>query len=385
MRPSTLARMFDELDPDDLRRRPGVKWALARPGVLSAWVADMDFAAPAPVRAAVARHADFGYPLWDERPEHNPLRGAFVERMAARHGVAFDPAHVRLFTELNQALQAVLHVATAPGDAVAVHTPTYPPFLETVHGMGRRLVPIPYVDDGSGWTFDAERLAADVVRHGVRALVLVNPHNPTGRVLTRTELTAIAAVAEEHDLVVIADEIHSDLTYNGFTHVPFASLCPHRTVTLYAASKSYNLAGLRCAVAHLGDARVRSGLASLPPLLLGEVSVLSVLATLAAWQECEDWLAEARATLARNRALVADGLPPGVRHHSPEATYLAWLDCRGLDLDVDPAAFFLERADVLLSPGPDYGAAGFVRLNFATSGPLVSEMLERMRAAVERG
>ena len=140
--------------------------------------------------------------------------------MAARHGVAFDPAHVRLFTELNQALQAVLHVATEPGDAVAMHTPTYPPFLDSVHGMGRRLVPIPMVDNGSGWTFDAGRLAADVERHGVRALVLVNPHNPTGRVFTRAELSAVAAVAEEHDLVVIADEVHSDLTYDGFTHIP---------------------------------------------------------------------------------------------------------------------------------------------------------------------
>ncbi|MGB3444114.1 MAG: aminotransferase class I/II-fold pyridoxal phosphate-dependent enzyme [Actinophytocola sp.] len=374
--------MFDQLDPDDLRQRPGAKWALADPGVLPAWVADMDFTAPKAVRAAVARHADFGYPLWDERPEQNPLRGAFVARMAARHGVALDAGHVRLFTELNQALQVVLHVATEPGDAVAVHTPTYPPFLESVHGMGRRLVPIPLTDSGAGWTFDADRLAADVVRHGVRALVLVNPHNPTGRVFTRAELTAIAAVAEEHDLVVIADEVHSDLTYDGFTHIPFASLCPHRTVTLYSASKSYNLAGLRCAVAHVGDARVRSGLAKLPPLLLGEVSVLSVLATLAAWQECDDWLFEAKATLARNRALVAGGLPEGVRHHSPEATYLAWLDCRELRLDVDPAAFFLERADVLLSPGPDYGSTGYVRLNFATSGPLVEELLNRMATAV---
>lgn len=373
--------MFDQLDPDDLRQRPGVKWALAEPGVLPAWVADMDFTAPEAVRAAVARHADLGYPRWDERPEQNPLREAFAERMATRHGVVFDPAHVRLFTELNQALQAVLYVATEPGDAVAIHTPTYPPFLDTVHGMGRRLVPIPLSDNGSGWVFDVARLAADVARHGVRALVLVNPHNPTGRVFTRAELTAIAEVAEAHDLVVIADEVHSDLTYDGFTHVPFASLCPHRTVTLYSASKSYNLAGLRCAVTHVGDARVRSGLAKLPPLLLGEVSVLSVLATLAAWRECDGWLSEAKATLARNRALVAEGLPKGMRHHSPEATYLAWLDCRELELDADPAAFFLARADVLLSSGPDFGATGYVRLNFATSGPLVSEMLDRMRLA----
>jgi cystathionine beta-lyase len=375
--------MFDTLDPDVLRTRPGVKWARTEPGVLSAWVADMDFPAPEVVRAAVARHADLGYPGWDEHPERNPLRAAFVERMAARNGVALDPTHVRLFTELSQAVQAVLHVATAPGDAVAIHTPTYPPFIETVHVMGRRLVPIPLQDTENGWTFDAERLAADVARHGVRALVLVNPHNPTGRVFTRAELTSIAEVAERHDLVVIADEIHSDLTYEGFPHVPFASLCPHRTVTMYSASKSYNLAGLRCAVTHVGDARVRAALAALPPLLLGEVSVLSVLATLAAWQEGESWLTEARATLARNRALLAGGLPNGVRHHAPEATYLAWLDCRSLGLEVDPAAFFLDRAAVRLSPGPDYGLAGYVRLNFATSGPLVTEMLARMAAAVD--
>jgi cystathionine beta-lyase len=374
--------MFDDLDPDELQRRPGVKWTLAGPGVLPAWIADMDFPVPPAVRAAVARHVDLGYPVWDEHPERNPLCGTFVERVAARHGVGLDPAHVRLFTELNHALQAVLYVATAPGDAVAIHTPTYPPFLETIHGMDRRLVPVPYADDGAGWVFDAGRLAEDVVRHGVRVLVLVNPHNPTGRVLTRAELTAVAAVAEEHDLVVVSDEIHSDLVHDGHEHVPFASLCPHRTVTLHSASKSYNLAGLRCSIAHVGDARVRAGLAALPPKLLGEVSVLSVLATLAAWRESDDWLAEVRATLARNRALVAEGLPEGIRHRAPEATYLAWLDCRALDLPTDPATFFLREAEVLLSPGPDYGAPGYVRLNFATSGPLVAEMLARMRRAV---
>jgi cysteine-S-conjugate beta-lyase len=374
--------MFDSLDLDALSRRPGVKWGQTGPGVLAAWIADMDFPAPDVVRAAVARHADLAYPAWDEHPERNPLRAAFTERMAERDGVSLDPAHVRLFTELSQALQAVLHVATAPGDAVAIHVPTYPPFTESLRVMGRRLVPIPLRDTDEGWTFDAERMAAAVAEHGVRALVLVNPHNPTGRVFTRAELASIAEVAERHDLVVIADEIHSDLTYDGYPHVPFASLCPQRTVTMYSASKSYNLAGLRCAVAHVGDARVRAGLATLPPLLLGEVSVLSVLATLAAWQEGDGWLAEAKATLARNRALLAEGLPDGVRHHAPEATYLAWLDCRALGLGVDPAAFFLDRAAVRLSPGPDFGMAGYVRLNFATSGPLVTEMLARMTAAV---
>lgn len=381
---STLGTMFDSLLIEDLRQRPGIKWAAAGPDLLPAWVADMDFPVPPAVREIVTSYADLGYPPWDEHPERNPLRAAFAARMADLHGVDFDPAHVRLFTELTQALQAVLHVATEPGDAVAVHTPTYPPFLETIHGMGRRLVPIPYEDTGSGWEFDAVRMAEDVARHGVRALVLVNPHNPTGRSLTRAELTAVAAVAEEHDLVVIADEIHSDLTHDGATHLPFAAFCPHRTVTLYSASKSYNLAGLRCAVTHLADARVRAGLATLPPLLLGEVSVLSVLATLAAWRDGGDWLTSVKAALGRNRALVADGLPPGIRHHRPDATYLAWLDCRELDLPDDPAAFFRAEAGVMLSAGPGFGAPGYARLNFATSGPLVAEMLTRMREALSR-
>jgi cysteine-S-conjugate beta-lyase len=229
-------------------------------------------------------------------------------------------------------------------------------------------------------------MAEDVARHGCRVLLLVNPHNPTGRVFDRAELTAIAEVAERHDLVVISDEIHADLAYEPHRHVPFASLGPEaaaRTVTITSATKAFNLAGLRCSVAHVGDHRVREALAAQPPLLFGEVSSLGVLATLAAWREGDDWLTEARATLERNRALVAAGLPPGVRHHPPEAGYLAWLDCP--DLGPDPAEFFLTEARVLLSPGPDFGPGGegFARLNFATSGPLLEEILRRLNDAVE--
>ena len=135
--------------------------------------------------------------------------------MAACTASAFDPAHVRQFTELIQALQVVLHITTAPGDAVAMHTPTYPPFLETSTEMGRRLVPIPMVrTTASGWTFDAAGWPTDVARHGCRAMVLVNPHNPTGRVLNRgPSSTRSPRWPSEHDLVVISDEIHSDLIY----------------------------------------------------------------------------------------------------------------------------------------------------------------------------
>ncbi|GII02892.1 MalY/PatB family protein [Planobispora takensis] len=382
--------MFDNLDVEELRRRPMVKWADAGPGVLPAWVADMDFHVAAPVREALVREIDtaLGYPLWDDRPEANPLRAAFTERMTRLYGFSPDPSHVRVFTELIQALQVVLHVATRPGDAVAMHTPAYPPFLKTLTDMDRRLVPVPMTDDGDGWSFDPDRLAGDVARHGCRALVLVNPHNPTGRVLTRDELGGIAEIAARHDLLVISDEIHSDLVYEPNRHIPFASLgeeAAGRTVTLTSASKAFNLAGLRCSVAHIGDARVREALRAQPPLLFGEVSTLSVLAALAAWRDGDGWLAEARQTLARNRDLVAEALPAGIRHHSPEGTYLAWLDCRELGLGPDPAAFFLDRAGVMLSHGPDFGPGGegFARLNFATSGPILEEILRRMRKAVD--
>ncbi|GIH91779.1 MalY/PatB family protein [Planobispora siamensis] len=382
--------MFDNLDVEELRRRPMAKWAGAGPGVLPAWVADMDYPVAAPVRAALLREIDtgLGYPLWDDRPEANPLREAFTERMTRLYGFRPDPSHVRVFTELIQALQVVLHVATRPGDAVAIHTPAYPPFLKTLTDMDRRLVPVPMTDDGDGWSFDPDRLADDVARHGCRALVLVNPHNPTGRVLTRDELGGIAEIAARHDLLVISDEIHSELVHEPNRHIPFASLneeAAGRTVTLTSASKAFNLAGLRCSVAHIGDGRVREALRAQPPLLFGEVSNLSVLATLAAWREGDAWLAEARETLARNRGLVAGSLPAGIRHHSPEGGYLAWLDCRGLGLGPDPAAFFLDEAGVMLSHGPAFGPGGegFARLNFATSGPILEEILRRMRKAVD--
>lgn len=381
-----------ELDPDVawLRSKPGTKWAAAGDDVLPAWIADMDFATPPPVREALTRLAaggDLGYPSWLH--EGSPLRAEFAARMRTRYGWSPDPAHVREFSDIIQALQAVLYVATAPGDAVALHTPAYPPFLNTVGDMGRTLVPIPVTRDASGaWGFDADALERDVAERGVRALVLVDPHNPTGRVFTRAELTAMADVARRHDLVVVSDEIHADLTYAPHAHVPFASLSADaaaRTVTLTSATKAFNIAGVRCAVAHVGDERVRDGFAACPPFLFGDANLPGVVATLAAWQDGDAWLAETRARLDANRAVLADALTPaGIRVDAPEATYLAWLDCRGLGLDTDPAAHFLANAKVKLSPGPDFGpdGTGFARLNFATSEPVLREICARIAGSL---
>ncbi|MFI2765371.1 MalY/PatB family protein [Streptomyces echinatus] len=381
--------MFEDVELSSLTRRPGVKWNRAAPGVLAAWIAEMDFPPAPAVREALLRcvQEDLGYPAWDGRPEEIPLRTAFAERMRKCHGWVLDPGHVREFTDINQGLQAVLAVATRPGDGVAVHTPAYPPFLATVTGMERRLRPVPYVRRDGAWVFDAGRLEGELADGGCRVLLLVNPHNPTGRVLRRDELETLAELACRHDLLVISDEIHADLVHRSHRHVPFASLSPEvaaRTVTLTSATKAFNVPGVRCAVAHVGAAEVRAALAS-PTHLYGEPNTFGVAATLAAWREGDSWLAQLRRVLERNAELVRAELPDGIGYTVPEGSFLAWLDCRSLDLPTDPATFFLEKARVLLNDGRSFGPGGegFVRLNFGTSATLLREMLGRMRDAVD--
>ena len=380
---------LDDLDLDQMHRRTGMKWAIAEPGVLPAWVADMDFPIPPRVREALVRcvDTDLGYPIWTDSGEGMQLPEAFAERMERRHGFTPDPSYVHAFTDVNQALEVILHLVTRPGDGVALHVPAYPPFLETLATMDRPQVPIPMQETADGWGFDADRLAADIARHGCRVLLLVNPQNPTGRAFRRAELLALAEIALANDLLVISDEIHSDLVYEPGTHIPFASLgaeIAERTVTLTSATKAFNLAGIRCAVAHVGARHVREAIARQPKFLFGEVGVLGVVATLAAWRESDDWLAEVMTLLDRNRHRLLAALPPGVTGRLPEATYLAWLDCRALDLGPDPVPFFRERAGVLITGGPPFGPGGegFTRVNFATSGPILDEILSRMNEAV---
>ncbi|ACU75186.1 aminotransferase class I and II [Catenulispora acidiphila DSM 44928] len=375
-------------DPDWLRSKPGLKWATAAPDVLPAWVAEMDFAVPPPVRQVLTDFAaigDLGYPAWMEG-SGTPLREAFRDRMTARYDWSPDPAHVREFTDLNQALQAVLHVATEPGDAVAMHVPGYPTFLRAVPKMGRRLIPVPLHRDEDGWSSDADCLDAAVTASGARTLILVNPNNPVGRVLTRSELSAIATVAEARDLLVISDEIHADLTYAPAVHIPFASLSADaqaRTVTMTSASKAFNIAGACCAVAYVGSERVRDGLDRLPPDLLGRLGAVGVAATLAAWREGDPWLAAVLETLSANRDVLGAALPKDIGYVPPEATCLAWLDCRSLGLS-DPADFFLRKAGVDLISGSSFGTfgEGFVRLNFGTTPAILTEICARMTEAV---
>jgi len=288
-------------------------------------------------------------------------------------------------------MQVAVHQFCAPSDGVIVQTPIYPPFLETVHSLKRRLIENPLRHGADGFAMDLDGLRAKASSgERARVLLLCNPHNPSGRAFTRAELEAVAEIAVAHDLTVISDEIHADLVYSGRHHIPLASLSPEiaeRTLTLYSASKSFNLAGLRCAFAAFGGDALRARFLQHPRGLRGGLGALGLLATEAAWRHGDGWLAELLVHLQGNRDFTAEFLRaemPGVVHTPPEATYLAWLDCRALKLAPSPCAFFLKQAKVALSDGPDFGApgAGFVRLNFATSRAILGEALERMAKAL---
>jgi len=373
---------------DRLRSLTCAKWTRFAPGVLPAWVADMDLA-PAPacvdaVRAMVER-GDFGYNFAAECR----LAEAFAAWEERRHGWRPEQDELRLFCDVMQAVEAALWLHTEPGDGVVVFTPIYPPFLGSVERNGRRIVECPL--DPDGWRIDPERLAA-AIDPGTRAILLCNPHNPTGRVLDRGELAAIADVAVRNDLLVISDEIWGDLTHPGATHTPLALLGEEiaaRTVTISAASKAFNLAGLRCAIAHIGHPAVRSRVQALPSHLLGAVGSLSAEASLAAWTAGEPWLAATTRHLTARRDQLAARLAadlPEVGFSLPEATYLAWLDFRPLDLGPDPAEFLLEHARVALGRGLDFGAsgAGFARINFATSATILDAIVDRIVAVVRK-
>ncbi len=380
---------FDAVNIAELRRRGGQKWRRYGPDVLAAWVADMDFApAPAVREALIALvdQGDLGYPYW---PAGSPLREALAGRMAARYGWQIDPAQVRELCDIIQGVQLALELATKPGDAVALHTPTYPPFLSSLRAMRRRIVEIPMETNGATWRFDKERAARELGRANCRALLLVHPHNPTGKVFARDELEALAEIAERLDLLVISDEVHAELTYPGAHHVPFASLgeaTQARTVTLTSATKAFNLAGIRCALAHIGPQALRERRDAAPFALYGTPSVLGVAATLAAWRDGGAWLAALVEYLAANRDHLAARLraETALELVPPQATYLAWIDASPLQIGAEPADVALERGRVALSPGTDFGAQGrgHARLNFATSREILDAVIDAVVTAL---
>ena len=375
---------LDHLSEAVLRQRTGEKWQEYGPDVLPLWVADMDYPVAEPIRRRLQRALDVGdtgYPL---HPRPTNLPELFAERAARRYGWSVEPRHVELISEVVQGIYVAISQFSEPGAGVIVQTPIYSPFLGAVSKLGRTLLENPLRETASGYVVDLPGLREQAAH--ARILLLCNPHNPSGRVLRRDELEGIARIAVEHELVVVADEIHADLVYRGGRHIPLASISPEaeaRTITLTAGSKAFNIAGLRIALAIFGSDALKRRFVGFERHLRGGLGGLGILALETAWRHADPWLDEVLPYLEANRDFVAEFVRselPGVRHFAPEGTYLAWLDCRALGLEPSPQRFFLEHAKVGLSDGPTFGkpGVGFVRLNFATSRTLLTRALEQM-------
>ncbi len=382
---------FNAISLEALRRRRGTKWTRYPPDVLPAWVADMDFDMAEPIRAGLAgmmEANDLGYA---PKLPASGLPEAFAAFAARRFpGWEVAPERMIAIADIVQGIHIAIEAYTRPGDGVCTLTPVYPPFLQTVAETGRRLDFCTMVRGEGRYEIDFDALRA-AIDDRTRLLLLCTPHNPLGRVFERDELEALAELAIERDLVVVADEIHADIVYPGFRHIPFASLGPEveaRTVTMTSATKSFNIAGLRCAVVIFGSDRLAERFNAWPERIRGAVSSFGMEATRIAWTECDEWLDALLAHLEGNRdflhAFVAERLP-GMRMVLPAATYLGWLDCREYGLEPDPYRWFLDRARVGFNDGRDFGdgGEGHVRINFATSRAILTQVLERMEEALQ--
>jgi cystathionine beta-lyase len=377
---------FDQII--ERRETDSIKWGIHPAEVIPMWVADMDFRSAEPIIEALrerAGHGVFGY----SRPPH-ALTAIIQERMKRLYDwevsepeIVFLPGIV---TGLNIAFQAFAN----PGDAVLAQPPVYFHFLRDPVQHGRVLQDPPLVQIGDTYEIDFDTFEGAITEE-TRIFVLCNPHNPVGRVFTRSELERIAEICLRHKLIVCSDEIHCDLVYPPRRHIPFATISPEvgdMTVTLMSPSKTYNIAGLGCGYAVIKNKELRRKWRNVSFGMIPGVNIMGHVAAAAGLRDGQDWLDQVLDYLQINRDFLASYLRegmPAIRMSKVEATYLAWLDCRRTGITENPSEFFLQKARVALSNGGDFGQGGygFVRLNFACPRKRLVRALDQMRLALE--
>lgn len=380
----------DAVTVAELRRRGSVKWTAPGPDGFGAGIAEMDFGTAPPILEALAAFtsgASFGYlpgPLEDE------LSAATAEWVGRRYGWTVEPSLVHALPDVLKGLElAITHFSRA-GAPIILPTPAYMPFLLLPGLLGRPIIPVPMQDDAGCFTLDLDGIDA-AFRAGGDLVVFCNPCNPVGRVFGVDEMRALTEVVDRNGGRVFADEIHAPLVYPGSRHVPYAATsetAAGHAITATSASKAWNLPGLKCAQLILSNERDRASWGVLGSFASHGASVPGVVANIAAYRHGEPWLGEVLDYLDGNRRLLASLLAsqlPDVRYRPPDGTYLAWLDFASMSIPGSVGELITERAKVLVVPGPECGGSpASVRFNFATPRPVLTEMIERIAAAIGR-
>lgn len=377
------------------------KWETYPPEVLPLWVADMDFAAPDPVLAALrarVEHGIFGY-----ESESMELKEIIAQRMEKLYGWHISAETVVTTPGVISGFNAAARTTCKPDEGIVIQPPVYPPFL-SIHkntGLVQQLAPLTQVNLWHTLHYKIDwkafKTAFDSGGKKTGMFLLCQPHNPSGQIYKKAELKRMAGVCLEKDVIICSDEIHSELVLGGARHMPMAAIDPEiakRTITLIAPSKTFNVAGLYCAFAIIPETALREKYKKAVESMTLHVSSLGLTAAQAAFSgKCDDWLDELRKYLTANRNFLVEYVRtelPGIRTTLPDATYLAWLDCNDLltsgRINTSPHQFFLKKAKVALSNGKDFGPGGegFVRLNFGCPRMMLVEGLERMKAALNR-
>lgn len=364
------------------------KWRAFAPDVIPLPVAEMDFPVAAPIREflhTMVDNSDMGYlgPI----PE---LGTSFAAFAATRWKWTVDPTHVRAATDVGVGVVEILRVFTNPGDSILISSPVYQNFYTWINETKVKSIDVPFIhkpseDVSLAWSIDWEGIEK-AYSSGIKIHLLCSPHNPNGRVYTREELTKFVALAAKYNVIIISDEIHSPLEYAEHPFVPILTLgeeAENHCVVVTAASKGWNIAGLKCAIIVSGGKAMHEKLNALPPALHCRASLLGAFATSVAFDKCVPWLDTVIEQLDHNRHLIATLIAehlPEVIYNLPQHSYLAWFDLSALNLGDQPTAVILEKTNVAFNAGHIYGAqwGQFARMNFATSPEIITQAITQM-------
>lgn len=374
----------------DRRNTASVKWdglvdSFGTANVLPLWVADMDFASPPEVTAALqarVEHPTFGYTFAGPR-----TREAVMGWLERKHRWKVDPDWIVFASGVVPSLAVAALAYTRPGDEVVIQSPVYPPFFDVIRANGRRVVNSRLLNVGGRYEIDWSDLEAKLkgagTDEGPRMMILCSPANPVGRVWTSAELARIVELCRLHHVVLVSDEIHADIVYPGHLHVPAGD------VTLMSPAKTFNLQGMSTSFAVISDARLREAFVNIQSGLgISQLNTLGITALEAAYTHCDDWHEQLIAYLCANRDYLADRIAsstPGLSMAPLEGMYVCWIDCRQLGMSPDRLkTFFINHARVGVNDGRMFGPGGegFVRVNIGCPRSTLADGLDRIEAAL---
>lgn len=368
---------------EELRKRKSSKWRKYPADILPLPVAEMDFPVAQEIRTSLQDmldRSDIGY--LGEYPE---LFDAFASFSKNKWNWKVDTSQIKIATDVGVAIVEIMRVLIKEGDKVMLNSPVYENIWKWIGEVKASLIDVPLIQDNSNYKLDLEAVEKEYA-NGVKLHIICHPHNPVGIIYSRAELETLAALAKKYGVIIISDEIHGPLTYNPKDFIPFLSVndtAKEVGITVTSASKSFNLAGLKCAIIVTDSLKIKERIDAMPPAMTWRASLLGATASTAAFSESGEWLDSVLLTLNENKNLVKkliESKVPTIKYRIPDFGYLAWLDVSSLGLGVNPAETILQRAKLAVNAGVLYGPkhSNFVRLNFGTSEEIITEAFNRL-------